>query len=382
MYKRQGQDDPIALAFNPTTNAKRYVGQGSDIGYSGISGNDWTHIAVDDGVLYVIPDESRNTVAAISASGPVQRFVYELDLIHSFPFGNRSGIQSGLGYDPAANRVYTADRTGSSKKLNVYDKSVASTDRVYVPFNIAGIKGPFSPFCYPRTVIVKGNRAYMVGSFSSSSSHGDAFYRWRVYSWPRLDYISNTFYSIWQLYTNLGVVIDDVAFFARLTSGSRNQLQELTTTALDRPLLGFETITLSANSATAVLRLMFVDGSYLYAKSDDSNVVRAYSTAGTGNKSEVTAQSITLDTATHTNVKLMFSDATHFYFGRGTSDFVGTTLTVDAYLKSSRARDSSKDFTVTGRGSFGRFPGASVHGDRVLLSLHSNQGVDALVRAI
>ena len=154
-------------------------------------------------------------------------------------------------------------------------------------------------------------------------------YKRQTFSWPRLDFISAQTTSFWSSHSNLGVMIDEVAFFCLASSAALNQLAQFDISSTTyAPSLGSGTITLSANSSTALMDVLFVDSGYLYAKSRDSNIVRAYSAAGTGSKSEVTTENITLGMATHAFVKLMFSDSDYFYFGRGTANHMAKHLSL------------------------------------------------------
>ena len=133
------------------------------------------------------------------------------------------------------------------------------------------------------------------------------------------------------------------------------------------------------------MHCLYEDAGTLYAKGQGQNTVRAYSTAGTTNKTASVSKEINLDGSTHSSVRCMFSDADYFYFGRtGALDRSENPVIFDAYSKTTRLRDTNGDLSFR----FGNtdnninYMGAVVHNSIVYVSIATTGQVFALVKAV
>ena len=130
--------------------------------------------------------------------------------------------------------------------------------------------------------------------------------------------------------------------------------------------------------------VLYEEGGTLYAKGTATNTVRAYSAAGTANKTSDTSKEIII-TNNHDRVKCMFGDADYFYFGR-VGAISGSTypLRFDAYSKTTRLRDTGGDFSldINYRSSSTFWMGATIRDSIVFLPIGIQGRMIALVKAV
>ena len=359
----------VACGWDYTAGSGDFVGRANDIS----SGTVDADIAVDtDGTFYVFDIRSgssnANKLYAFYPTGAQTARIMNIDRTHSFPLGSRQASTYGFGYDQTNDRFLVPNVT----RINTYDKTVVSAARSYQRFDLVGI--PRATDIGPTSFVVRGNRVFVFGEDSPQNDYD--IITVKIYSWPDLRFIERRSVNS---RADFGVINLNGRLFAP-SNISNTTLYEMSPTSFGRTGTSFQ-----LSGLNGIWSVLYEDGGTLYAKTQSTTLVRAYSAAGTANKTSDSTKEITVSAENHTNIGCMFSDPDYFYFGRvGGSDGSQNPLVFDAYSKTTRLRDVNGDlsFRMGFRALGTRWMGATVQDSIVYLSIAELGSVIALVKAV